>query len=139
MIEKSPRERSPDYCHWISQLPCAVCLAHGDFTRGVHVAHLRMGSLEHGKRHTGMSEKPSDKPWTTPLCPYHHMDGGRHSQHYFPGGESAFWRFHGLDAHQLCLDLAEAHTNLRPGYAVLAKHAARAHAIRNRIPENQHG
>lgn len=136
MIDKDPRVRNPAYLHWISQLPCAACLSMGDFRRGVHVAHLRAGSLSHGKRACGMAEKPSDA-WTTPLCPEHHVNGPK-SQHYWRGGELQFWSDHGIDAFQLCLDLAEAYDNLRPGYAVLAKHAARAHAVRN-AQGRQHG
>lgn len=136
MTDKDPRQYDPAYLGWIAALPCSVCLAHGDFKRGVHVAHLRGGSPDHGKRATGLAEKPSDR-WTTPLCPEHHVNGPK-AQHYHRGGEEQFWADHGIDPFQLCLDLSDAYDNLRPGYAVLAKHAARAHVIRN--PQGrQHG
>lgn len=122
---REPRERDPDYCGWIASLPCVACARWGMFKQGVHVAHLRASSLEHGKRETGKAEKPHDR-WTTPLCPYHHMNGGRKSQTYYLGGEEAFWGDLGIDPFELCLELNTAYVNGGNGRAVIATLAARA-------------
>lgn len=124
---RDPRERDPAYMAWIAGLPCAICMVHGTVRWGVHVAHLRAGSLEHDKRSTGMAEKPSDRPWTSPLCPTHHVNGPN-SQHAF-GDEVAFWRLHGLDPFDLCVALSEAYGAGRSGASVIALKAADARRL----------
>ena len=85
---KTPRIRDAAHLAFVATLPCVICGA-----EGVHVAHIRMGSLPHGKRPTGLGEKPSDR-WTVPLCPAHHTDGpdAQHRQ-----GERSWWQSHGID------------------------------------------
>ncbi len=122
---RDPREHDPAYMGWISKLPCAACMVKGKAVHGVHVAHLRAGSLEHGKRETGKGEKPSDR-WTTPLCPFHHINGGRKSQTYYPGGEEQFWADHGICPFALCLALVDAYVAGRSGSGVVARFAAAA-------------
>lgn len=125
VIEKNIRVRSGDYCAWIARLPCAACLADGRVTYGVHVAHLRAGSLEHGKEHTGKATKPSDDPWTVGICPDHHTNGPK-AQHNFPGGELAFWEALAINPFDLCLALSAAHKAGQTGAAVLAAFCGRA-------------
>lgn len=127
--QRDPRQHDHEYMGWIARLPCASCMTEGRFTRGVHVAHLRAGSLEHGKRHTGMAERPHDRPWTTPLCPKCHLNGPK-AQHRYPGGEVAFWTDKGVNPFQLCLDLSDAYENGQPGASVIARHAAKAQRAR---------
>lgn len=126
MNQRAPREHDPAYLGWIAKLPCAACLARGKITWGVHVAHLRAKSLEHGKRETGMQEKPGDM-WTTPLCPSHHVNGNK-SQHHM--GEEVFWADLGINPFDLCLSLNSAFTNGLSGWAVISRFAALA--TRNR-------
>lgn len=129
--QREARERDPAYMGWIAKLPCVACLATtGQLTRGVHVAHLRASSLEHGKRQTGMQEKPSDA-WTTPLCPPHHVGDKTKvafSQHSM--GELDFWSRVGIDPFLLCLALKGAYENNREGGAVIAEFAAQARRSR---------
>ncbi len=135
--QRQERERDSAYLGYIAQLPCVACLVHGVHNRVVNVAHLRAASLELGKRPTGGAEKPDDR-WTTPLCPEHHVNGNR-SQHYYPGGELAFWEDLGIDPFLLCLDLqavfdhpehAEApKTRLIFGRMVIASAAASGRAV----------
>lgn len=124
--QRQPRVRASDYMGWISRLPCVACMCVGKFDNRVHVMHLRAGSLEHGKRATGMAEKPSDKPWTLPGCPHHHLNGGREAQHDYPGGEVAFWNDKGICPFDLCLALERAYDEGRAGAPVIAEFAARA-------------
>lgn len=130
MTGRDPRERDPAYMAWIASLPCAACMVHGEVKWGVHVAHLRAASEEHGKRYTGKGEKPSDR-WTLPLCPPHHTGDSRvvkFSQHGM--AELDFWATFGIDPFQLCIDLREAYTAGAPahprqwGIAVITKAAA---------------
>lgn len=130
LIEKNIREKSSAYCAWIARLPCIACLAEGVYKTGVHVAHLRMGSLAHGKEMTGLATKPSDRPWTLGICPEHHTNGPK-AQHNFPGGEEAFWSALGVDPFQLCLDLSSAYGRAKPGAPIIARHAALARQQRS--------
>ena len=56
-------------------------------------AHIRYGSQDHGKPHTGKSEKPSDK-WVVPLSPEEHRLGNQ-SQHTM--NERDYWDRVGID------------------------------------------
>ncbi len=128
LAQRDPRERDPAYMGWVAKLPCAACMAFGKVTWGVHVAHLRTGSLEHGKRETGLAEKPGDR-WTTPLCPPHHTGDKRAvavSQHSM--GELHFWAMVGINPFKLCEALSDAFDSGDPygrkGQAVIAHFAA---------------
>lgn len=88
---RQPRERSDRHLDFIRSLPCAVC---GNDVQ-TEAAHIRMGSLRHGKRHTGMQEKPADR-WTVPLCGKHHRE-----QHMM--AEDVFWQTHHIDPLLLAL------------------------------------
>jgi hypothetical protein len=83
--QRQPRERDQAYLDYIRQLPCCIC---GDNT-SVEAAHLRVGSINHDKRETGMGEKSSDK-WAVPLCGRHHRE--QHSMN-----ELEFWASYYID------------------------------------------
>ena len=99
--KRTPEQRKEDdHLNFIRVLPCAVC---GSRER-VEAAHLRSGSLEHGKPPTGMGQRPPHR-WTTPLCAYHHREAPD-AQHNM--NELAFWSYHGIDPFILCKRLWEA-------------------------------
>lgn len=124
MITKTPRRRERDYLGYVAAMPCAGCLARtGRFVRPVQVAHLRSGSLEHGKRPTGGAEKPGDR-WTSPLCWKCHE-----SQHH-RGDELAWWAELGIDPFALCVALQADFDRGLSGLAPLIAHAAAARAAR---------
>lgn len=84
---KRPRVEDAAYLKFIRSLPCLV-------TGGkAEAAHVRYGSLPHGKRETGMSEKPDDR-WAVPLSPDKHRlgPGNQHSM-----SERRFWTSVGID------------------------------------------
>ena len=85
--KKRPRETAAAHLDFIRGLPCLVCGAESE------AAHIRYGSLSHGKPGSGASEKPSDK-YTVPLCPHHHRLGPA-SQHAH--GEQFWWQSVGID------------------------------------------
>lgn len=119
--QREPAIKDRAYLGWIARLPCVACLAEGHGLRyGVHVAHLRVSSLEYGKRHCGKGEKPSDRPWTLPLCPPHHMND-RQAQHNV--GEEVFYTRLQVNPFALCLALAEAQAASRSGIPVITAHA----------------
>lgn len=66
---KNPRIHDEGHLRFIRDLSCVSCM---DNT-STEAAHLRSGSLKHGKRETGMGEKPSDC-WTLPLCSACHRE-----------------------------------------------------------------
>jgi hypothetical protein len=124
--QREPRERDPDFLGWLAKLPCAACLCVGVFTRGVQCAHLRIGSVAHGKSPTGMSEKPGDR-WCVPLCAPHHLGDKRKvrlGQH--EGNELAFYAELGINPFDLCLALSDAYDHNRSGSEVVARFAAHA-------------
>ena len=92
---KQPRVYDAEHLKWIGQQPCCIC---GDNTT-VEAAHLRVASINHDKRETGMAEKSSDSRWVVPLCGAHHRE--QHSMN-----EMAFWSKYGLDPFALCLHYA---------------------------------
>lgn len=94
--QRRPRVENSSHLDLIRQLPCLICKA-----SPVEAAHIRMGSIRHGKRPTGTAERPSDK-WTLPLCAEHHKTGKR-SQHVI--GEELFWKEHGINPFELALSL----------------------------------
>lgn len=81
---KRPRMHKDSHLAWIRTLPCVVG---GEY--GVEAAHIRYGSLPHGKRETGKSEKPDDC-WSVPLAPDLHRL--QHSMN-----ERTFWERYGID------------------------------------------
>jgi hypothetical protein len=83
--QRQPRERNRAYLNFIRQQRCCVC---GDNTT-VEAAHLRTGSVNHGKEAAGMAQKSSDI-WALPLCGRHHRE--QHSM-----GEMQFWTSHGIN------------------------------------------
>lgn len=92
--QREPRQKNPRYLDFIRSLPCAVCK---DDT-STEAAHIRTASLAHGKNHTGMAEKSSDK-WAVPLCGKCHRE-----QHAF-GNELKWWASKGIDPFMLALNL----------------------------------
>lgn len=91
--QRQPRERDERHLDFIRSQPCCVC---GENTT-VEAAHIRTGSIIHGKPITGMAEKPSDK-WTLPLCGLHHRE-----QH--ATNEMLFWALHGIDPFVLAIKM----------------------------------
>ena len=88
MRQRQPRVKDPKRLAAVQLMPCCICGA-----TDVEAAHIRMGSIEHGKRQTGMGERPDDR-WTVPLCVAHHRE-----QHTM--SERAFWGRYGLDPFEL--------------------------------------
>jgi hypothetical protein len=122
---RDPRQRDPAFLAYVAKCPCAACMVSGAVVWGVHVAHIRAGSLEHDKRPTGMAEKPSDR-WVTPLCPAHHTGDVRRtrvSQHAM--GELEFWESFGINPFDLATALFDAFERGQSGPAVIATFAAR--------------
>ena len=91
--QRQPRRRNQEYLGYIRTLPCCIpgC---GDNTT-VEAAHLRVGSINDGKRYTGMAEKSSDI-WAVPLC-------GRHHRQQHDMNEREFWASYGIDPFALSL------------------------------------
>lgn len=115
---KRPRRFHADHLKFIRSLPCAVC----GTLRFIEAAHVRIASAVHGKRETGMSQKPDDC-WAVPLCADHHRDGPQ-AQHKI--GEEAFWRFHNIDPCNLALALWCATGDDDRGEAIVNETRARA-------------
>ena len=90
--QRRPRERNERHLDFIRSLRCCICGAPGP-----DAAHLRSASPVHGKRETGLQEKPSDK-FTVPLCRVHHDQ-----QHSI--NELKFWATYGVDPFGLALSL----------------------------------
>lgn len=91
--QREPRVRDERHLDYIRSLPCRIC---GDDT-GTEAAHIRTGSIVHGKPITGMQEKPSDA-WCVPLCNRHHRE-----QHEM--NELAFWKKYGIDPFILAIQM----------------------------------
>jgi hypothetical protein len=91
MPERDPRQHDDGYLAYIRQQRCCIC---GD-NLTVEAAHLRIGSINDGKRNTGMAEKSSDK-WALPLCVTHHRE-----QHTM--NEREFWASYGIDPFALAM------------------------------------
>jgi hypothetical protein len=90
--QRQPREKDSKHLDFIRSQPCCIC---GGID--TEAAHIRAASLAHGKLHTGMAEKPSDK-WTLPLCNGHHDE-----QHMM--NEMAFWAKYGIDPFLLAIQM----------------------------------
>ncbi|MCW2218793.1 hypothetical protein M2232_002325 [Bradyrhizobium japonicum] len=95
MIERQPRQHDRAYLDYVRTLPCAIC---GETTT-VEAAHLRVGSINHGKRDTGMGEKSSDR-WAVPLC-------GRHHREQHTMNELEFWAKYGINPFELAISIRE--------------------------------
>ena len=89
--QRQPRIEDPRFLDFVREQPCCVCGGQAE------AAHVRMASEAHGKRSTGMAEKPDDR-WSVPLCPTCHRDDVR-SQHAV--GEVEFWSRVGLDPFEI--------------------------------------
>jgi hypothetical protein len=91
---KSPRVKDNRHLDRIRAMPCCIC---GGID--TEAAHIRTGSPDHGKRSTGLSEKPSDN-WVVPLCNRHHREQHDH------GNELRFWSAYGIDPFALAIKLS---------------------------------
>ena len=91
--QKEPRVRNEAHLRFIRSLPCCIC---GGID--TEAAHLRVGSINHGKRETGGGERPSDI-WCLPLCNRHHRE-----QHD-TGSELKFWAKHNINPFLLAISL----------------------------------
>ena len=94
--QREPRQHDKRHLDFIRSLPCCIC---GEDTT-VEAAHIRTSSLQHGKRQTGMQEKPSDK-WTVPLC------GKHHREQHAAGNEIAWWTSYGKDPFMIAITLRQ--------------------------------
>lgn len=124
IFKPEQREHDTEYMGAIAKLPCLACMARGTITWGVHVAHLRAASPEHGKPYTAKGRKPSDR-WTLPLCPPHHTGDSRkvrETQH--DGDEVAFWQIFGINPFEACLELGTAYDQGKPLHPIIAAIAA---------------
>lgn len=91
--QREPRVLCPGYLAWLRRQGCCCgCGSHAPSD----AAHIRSGSILHGKRHTGMAEKPDDR-WAVPLSRSCHM-----RQHAF-GSERDWWCGHGIDPFKLAI------------------------------------
>ncbi len=90
--QREPRQKDARHLDFIRSLPCCICGA-----INTEAAHIRMPSLLHAKRPTGMAEKPDDK-WALPLCNLHHRE--QHST-----SEVFFWSLRGIDPFLLAISL----------------------------------
>lgn len=84
--QREPRQRNEAFLKFVRAHPCCVCFAPAPS----QAAHIRMGSIDHGKRQTGVGERPSDC-WSVPLCARCHL----YDQHCT--GERLYWRWTGID------------------------------------------
>ena len=98
--QREPRKKDNKHLDYIRSLPCAVCR---DNT-STEAAHIRVGSIAHGKANTGMQEKSSDR-WAVPLCGRCHRE-----QHAF-GSELKWWASKGIDPFMLALALKSGQGN----------------------------
>lgn len=121
--KKRPRKESVDHLKWIRTLPCIICGTHKE----VEAAHIRMGSLIHGKNSTGAGEKPSDC-WSLPICAEHHRTRPD-AQHVI--GEEQFWARHKINPFILALSLWQA-TGDDGAAETILRNAARVYAGRER-------
>ena len=96
MRQRSPRLLDDAHLRFIRELPCVSC---GNDIQ-TEAAHLRTGSREYGKRHTGMGEQPSDV-FVLPLC------GNCHREQH-KGNEMNFWANLGVNPFVLALSLFAA-------------------------------
>lgn len=101
--QRRPRVKDGGHLDNIRQLPCIICGTHP-----VEAAHVRIGSRKHGKRPTGLGEKPDDR-WTIPLCARHHRldPEAQHS-----GYELRFWDDYEIDPFATALSLWAADGDL---------------------------
>lgn len=81
--QRQPRQEDVAFLAFVRRHRCCSCQAPAPS----QAAHVRMASAAHGKRSTGIGERPDDK-WAVPLCADCHLDGAR-AQHRI--GERAFW------------------------------------------------
>ena len=91
--QREPRVKDERHLNYIRSLPCCIC---GGID--TEAAHIRVGSVNHGKRPTGMQEKSSDR-WAVPLCNRHHRE-----QHD-AGNELKWWAEKGIDPFMLAMTL----------------------------------
>lgn len=93
---RQPRLHDAGFLAFVRTKKCCVC--GGSPTEA---AHIRMASEEHGKRYTGMQERPDDR-WCTPLCAWCHRNGFD-AQHRL--GEKKFWDLFELNPFEIALRL----------------------------------
>lgn len=86
---KRPRVIAGDHLSFIRKLPSVISGSR------VHIeaAHIRLGSLSHGKPASGLGEKPSDL-WAVPLTAEEHRLGPAAQHHR---GEHLWWAEQNID------------------------------------------
>ncbi len=101
---RTPRVKVRGHLDFIKSLPCVCCTCPGSagsmstgFFAIMDPAHIRAGSLMHGKEPAGGGQTSDDR-WALPLCRIHHDQ--QHDQN-----EMEFWARHGIDPFLLALVL----------------------------------
>lgn len=94
--QRRPRVEAAEHLAWIRGLPSVI-----SNSRPCEAAHIRFGSLRHGKRSIGMQEKPDDV-FCVPLTSHEHRTG-KEAQH--AGNEKKFWERYGIDPLDIALRL----------------------------------
>lgn len=95
--QRQPRIRNPKFLAFVRTQRCGACGA----PPPSQATHIRMASLEYGKRSTGVGEKSSDQ-WSVPLCQGCHLDKPS-AQHRV--GEQEFWSRSGLNPFAIAMGL----------------------------------
>lgn len=114
---RRPREKDGAHLAFLRKLPCVAC----GTRQNVEAAHLRTESRLHGKRETGMGEKPHDK-WALPVC---HTDHSK--QHTM--SETEFWISLGIDPFGLALALYAATGDEEVAEGIIQSHLARGKTV----------
>lgn len=97
--QRDPRQVDKKHIAFLQQQPCCVPIYAGGPRCGrtdVQAAHIRVGSINDGKRSTGMGERPHDK-WALPVCCEHH------AEQHAAGDELAWWASKGVDPFLLAI------------------------------------
>jgi hypothetical protein len=107
---KVPRVEDPKHLIFIRKLPCLITMHFP-----VDACHIRYGDQAHGKRETGMQEKPSDC-WTVPMCREKHAE-----QH--AGSERAFWERYGIDPLEVARELFRHTGDEQAGFDIIQRYS----------------
>ena len=107
---RRPRQKAEGHLAWVRALPSVLSGA-----RPCEACHVRYGSPAHGKRETGMQEKPDDA-FVVPLTTHEHRTGPE-AQH--ANVEEAWWRARGIDPLDIALRLWAASGDDERGDAII--------------------
>jgi hypothetical protein len=114
--QRAPREHKQSHLEFIRQLPCVCCMTSGITKYACDAAHLRAGSLLHGKPPGALQMKPDDR-WSLPTCRRHH------EQQHTMGSEKNFWSMYRIDPFLLALVLWSQTGNEHAAIEAIRLHA----------------